>query len=211
MDAIYTEEYKGYTISVAHDKDAEDPRSWENVATFVCSHVSRFLGDRQDAEVCIMYLYGKYVKNSNETLSTDEMLERLKKSDKVAILPIMMDDDTCHLSLGSDDEHLEPTPGASVIGFAFTEVSEAAYYGPGSPGAEYGYDWKKWAYDIMRGEMKMYDQYLNGEMLMFRVEGPDYEYSGSGFCKEDLSYMVEEAKEIIDSHLYKKEKKCIIS
>ena len=205
MDAIYTEEYKGYTINVTHDEYPEDPRGWENVATFVCNHVSRFLGDRQDLETCVAYLFRKYVKATN-SLSTDEMLERLKESGKVAILPIMMNDGTCHLWLGSDDEHPESIPGVSVIGFAFIEECEAEYYGMRHPGAGYGYDWKKWAYDIMRGEMKRYDQYLNGEMLMFRVEGPDYEGSGSGFYKEDLSYMVEEAESLIDLHLYHKEK-----
>lgn len=40
-----TENYKGYTIALHYDEDAESPREWDNVFTMACWHRRYNLGD----------------------------------------------------------------------------------------------------------------------------------------------------------------------
>ena len=61
MEAIQSEEYKGYKINIYYDEDSQSPREWDNVATFVCNHRRYNLGDRQDMDACIDELFDKHV------------------------------------------------------------------------------------------------------------------------------------------------------
>ena len=41
------EEYRGYTITLDYDEDAESSREWDNLFTMVCWHRRYNLGDEQ--------------------------------------------------------------------------------------------------------------------------------------------------------------------
>lgn len=61
MELCEKEEYRGYAINVYYDETPEDPRTWGNVATFVCEHRRYSLGDEQDIEGRIDSLFSDYV------------------------------------------------------------------------------------------------------------------------------------------------------
>lgn len=61
MELCEKEEYRGCTINVYYDDTPEDPRTWDNVATFVCEHRRYNLGDEQDIEGRIDSLFSDYV------------------------------------------------------------------------------------------------------------------------------------------------------
>ena len=61
MELCEKEEYRCCTINVYYDDTPEDPRTWGNVATFVCEHRRYNLGDEQDIEGRIDSLFGDYV------------------------------------------------------------------------------------------------------------------------------------------------------
>jgi hypothetical protein len=61
MEPCEKEEYRGCTINVYYDETPEDPRTWCNVATFVCEHRRYTLGDEQDIEGRIDSLFNDYV------------------------------------------------------------------------------------------------------------------------------------------------------
>lgn len=61
MELYEQQEYRGYKINIYYDSDAESPREWNNVATFVCEHPRYTLGDRQDIESCVNELFSKHV------------------------------------------------------------------------------------------------------------------------------------------------------
>lgn len=42
---VHEEDYKGYTIKIYHDEDAESPRDWDNLGEMVCFHRRYNLGD----------------------------------------------------------------------------------------------------------------------------------------------------------------------
>lgn len=61
MELCEKEEYRGCTINVYYDETPKDPRTWDNVATFVCEHRRYNLGDEQDIEGRIDSLFSDYV------------------------------------------------------------------------------------------------------------------------------------------------------
>lgn len=61
MELCEKEEYRGCTINIYYDETPEDPRTWDNVATFVCEHRRYNFGDEQDIEGRIDSLFGDYV------------------------------------------------------------------------------------------------------------------------------------------------------
>lgn len=61
MELCEKEEYRGCTINVYYDETPEDPRTWDNVATFVCEHRRYNLGDEQDIEGRVDSLFNDYV------------------------------------------------------------------------------------------------------------------------------------------------------
>ncbi len=61
MELCEKEEYRDCTINVYYDETPEDPRTWNNVSTFVCEHRRYNLGDEQDIEGRIDSLFSDYV------------------------------------------------------------------------------------------------------------------------------------------------------
>ena len=57
---IETREYKCFTIEIWHDDDAESPRKWDNVATFVCEHRNYNFGDEHNIDSAVNELFEKY-------------------------------------------------------------------------------------------------------------------------------------------------------
>lgn len=63
MEQYKVEEYRGRKINIYYDQDAESPRSWDNVATFVCEYRGYTLGDKQDVDSEIERLFDEHVSS----------------------------------------------------------------------------------------------------------------------------------------------------
>ena len=147
----------------------------------------------------------------NDELTNGEKLMLVEESGNVAILPISMYDHSgITLWLGSTQGHVDARWDCSSVGFAYIEKSKAEEEMPQHtqlPDID-NTDWKEWAYEMMEGEMHTYDQYVRGNVYGWVVENgeDDFEDSCWGYIGDDeISRMIEEAKDAIDYHLKRKE------
>ena len=232
-------EYRGLTIVSYYDEEPENPRTWGNVATFVCKHRSYDLGDEQDIEGCVEGLLEEYVpakaiieyfvkaRNAHlvpgeegdiayqmgQELDWSEKLELIEATGEVVILPISMYEHSgITLWFGSKWGHPDAQWDCSSIGFAFVEkkTAEKEMSQRILPDGQKN-DWKEWAYTIMEGEMKTYDQYLRGEVFGYMIEDEEGEMSSNvhlcgcwGYY--DHEHLLEDAKNNIDTYLEEKDK-----
>ena len=273
MTLCEKEEYRGLTINVYYDESPDDPRGWDNVATFVCEHHRYNIGDEHDCEAVVNRLFDRYVTNEAileyffknykpqlvhvenddytdkyyeysviidgkrqierivagsdysedeivgfiaEEFSVTERIELLEATGEVVMLPISMYEHSgITLWLGSKWSHYDAQWDCSSIGFAYVEKSTAKEEGMLDPGEEYDHDWKKWAYAMMEGEMKTYDQFLRGEVYGYMIEDENGEEASDDllcgcwgfFGDEGKEEMLAEAKSNIDSYLKRKREK----
>jgi len=65
------------------------------------------------------------------------------------------------------------------------------------------------AYNIMKGELETYDDYLNGNVYGYTIDGNDWEDSCGGFYGYDheKSELLYEAQSVIDHHIEQQAKK----
>lgn len=61
MELYESKEYRGRKINIYYDEDPDSPRSWDNVATFVCEYRDYSLGDEKNIEDEIDRLFNKHV------------------------------------------------------------------------------------------------------------------------------------------------------
>lgn len=273
MTLCEKEEYRGLTINVYYDENPDDPRSWDNVATFVCEHRNYNLGDEQSIQDIVNELYSSYVSSkavidyfiktrnamlkvgeegdgcdhyyeyeikvcgetckqyicADSSMSEDEIagemedeldlcekLQLIEESGEVAMLPISMYEHSgITLWLGSKWSHSDAQWDCSTIGFAYVEKSTAEQEHMLRSGTKCHNDWKEWAYSMMEGEMKTYDQFVRGEVYGYMIEdengeeGSDDYLSGCWgfFGNEGKKEMLAEAKSDIDSYLERKREK----
>lgn len=263
-------EYRGLTIVSYYDEEPENPRTWDNVATFVCKHRSYDLGDEQDIEGCVEGLLEEYVpakaiieyfvktRNAHlvsgeedsrcnqyyeyevtlrgekytchidadtgdseddiayqmgQELDWSEKLELIEATGEVVMLPISMYEHSgITLWLGSKWGHPDAQWDCSSIGFAFVEkkTAEKEMSQRILPDGQKN-DWKEWAYTIMEGEMKTYDQYLRGEVYGYMIEDEEGEVASNVYLcgcwgYYDENHLLEDAKGNIDTYLEEKDK-----
>ena len=148
------------------------------------------------------------------SFSECEMLDMIEATGEIVWLPISMYEHSgISIWLGGKDGHVDACWDCSTIGFAYVEKCMAEKEGvlrSGKSGLYGGYkSWQEWAYAVMEGEMKTYDQYVTGEVFGYMVEG------GDGYCDDScwgffgtdqIPRMIEEAKSEIDWALEKQAK-----
>lgn len=172
--AIETIQYKGHTIELIQDEDAESPREWDNVGEILYTSTRYNLGDRR---------------------TTKEKIDEIIKRDDVIYLPVY-----AYIHSG-------------------TRLNTTGFHCPWDSG-QCGIIWctkakavEEWgkkrctkavikkAEDYMRGEINTLDQYFNGEVVGYVVEGPLCDDSCWGFFPDEHGkhdYAISEAKSHID-------------
>lgn len=254
MEALRTENYKGYEIEVFYDDCAEDPREWENVATFACKHSRYNLGDNVDFDSELTRLFNKYVsiqtlrdhfvksKNAGVFVNEDndkcykwsekwhdgsvhthiiradddeelydwifddltnmEKVELVRESDDIVLTTISIYDHSgVIIWLGTPDGHVDARWDCGIVGIAYVEKSVAEKWGALNKGHN-GYDsWQDWAWNRMKSEMKIYDDYVEGNVFYYDVEGIDMCGCGGWYGSEGVEEAILEAKSEIDAHI----------
>jgi hypothetical protein len=180
-------EHKGYTIKIEPDMEPMDPREWDNLGHMVCAHRKYTLGDKHDISV-------------DDFKSWEELHDYLiKDRGAVVILPLcILDHSGVWMHIGSS---FACDPGGwdtSHVGFIYVTKEDIRK------------EWNikritakklKWAEDILRSEVKIYNAYLSGDVYGYIIESPDGQEVDScwGFYNvDDTNYAEEEAKSMID-------------
>lgn len=169
------------TIKIQQDEYPENPRTeWDNLGTMVCFHGRYNLGDEHDYR-------------SNDYSGWEELeKELIEEEDPAAILPLYLYD---HSGITMSTGPFSCPWDSGQVGFIFVSKEKAR--------KEYG--WKRFTKkrvekleEYLRNEVKVYDQYLTGDVWCFSIEDEDGEVVDSccGFYgREDCEKQAEEAKE----------------
>lgn len=164
-------DYKGFTISVELDTNPEDPRSWDNFGTMICYHPHYNLGDKHKLS---MEEAGKIYHNKN-----------------VVALPLFLYD---HSGITISTTPFSCPWDSGQIGFIYVTKDDVR--------KEFGRITKKVLEKVnkcLESEVKVYDEYLRGDVYCFTVENDEGEIIDScGGFFGDGDYCFEEAKRAID-------------
>ena len=124
-------------------------------------------------------------------------LKMLEDTNKVAFLPISLYDHSgITMWLGSKEGHVDARWDCSSVGYAFIEYDEKRF-GKSK-------DWKQEAYDIMSSEMKVYNDYVSGEIYGWEIKDEDgnrIDSCGGYFGSDSFDSMFEEAKAKVDANI----------
>lgn len=177
-DALDTFEYAdGWTIEVHLDDNAETPRDWDNVCTFVLSHRRYDLPHEADVE--------------GESL--DELIQdAVAKHDARFFFPVWgYDHGALHLKAGARTYPFDDRWDSGCAGIVFitnakveAEYQESETY----PTAD------AWALAVAQGEVEVYDQWANGEVYGFEVIDPDGVVVDACWGFYEIDYLKAEAE-----------------
>ena len=184
------ETYKGYTIKIDQDDIDESPREWGTLGKMVCFHNRYTLGDKNDFDKDDFQSWGELEKAIRKTEDTrviaplylyDHSGLRIKIGNFYGLLP---------------QGHAEFDSGQ--VGFIYV-TNEAI---------RKEYNVKKVtknmiekALKVLENEVKLYDQYISGDIYRFFIEDADGVEVDS--CGGNYGYTetLEEAKRIVDGEV----------
>lgn len=186
MTAFHKEEYKGYTIEIHVDTDAESPREWDNLGRMLCFHGRHTLGDKN------------FGYTQSDEGSWQDWAERLKKDGAVIVLPLYLYDHSgITMSVGEFDCKWD----SGQVGFIFvTREKLLKEYG----GKVVTKAILKKAEGVLRGEVETYDHYIRGDVYGYTITDPNGEEMDDacwGFLGDydDKDYgALAEAKSVVD-------------
>mgnify|MGYP001601435365 CR=1 FL=1 len=186
MNAIETIELGDYTVEVFQDDNPDNPRNWDNIGTMVCFHGRYTLGDKHS--------FG----------SPDDFLEWWKKNGKGGVLLslYLYDHSGITMSASSSGNPFSCPWDSGQVGWIYaTKETILKEYGEEGKN-RITVSMKKKATHYLLNEVKVYDQYLTGEVYGYRVKdknGEDIEGGCWGFYGYDheKSGLLEAAKEDI--------------
>lgn len=188
-----------YTLTVEQEEYAEDPREWDNLCTMVCWHRRYKLGDEHDhvsgwdflESLCEQLLGMEY--EDCEDMTEKEMLQKLRDSGKILIKHINLYDHSGITVSTSNGYPYNDRWDSCCVGFIYV-TKETIFKECGNITKE---NWKERADEYIEGEMKTYDQYLQGEVYWFRLTKKVIRQDKCPHCGEIISEYEDE--EQIDS------------
>jgi hypothetical protein len=181
---------KEYTIKIEQDELCESPREWDNLGVMVCFHRRYILGDTEHG-------YDPEYFNS-----WDELYEEIeRKEDPVVILPLyMLDHSGITIRCGSEAFQACDPAGWDwgQIGFIFARKKDVLK------------EWnrkkispklRKQVRELLRSEVKVYDQYVTGDVWWYGIEDEEGEnvdtcggFYGYEECEKEAKSVVERLK-----------------
>ena len=145
-------EKKGYRFTIQQDQDPESSRNWDNLGIMCCFHNGYNLGDKNSL-------------NSDSFNSMEELEEYLiKEEDALIIIPLYLFD---HSGISINTRGFSCGWDSGQIGFIYTTKKRIKEF----------LEVKKITKKILKSitenlisEVKVYDQYLKGEVYNFYLE-----------------------------------------
>lgn len=171
--------------------------TWIN-STFVSSDDDKFEDD-------LTALIEEMVDN----LSIRDKFELLRNSGSIVVQPISIyDHSDVTISLGGPKEFWD----SAIIGFAYIEKSTAEKNNWKEECDGKYNTWQAWAYAHMEQEMKIYQNYIAGDVFGYYIDGgdgfcDDYcgDYSEGCYGIDEIPKMIDDAKKVIDYALNEKD------
>ena len=173
-------DYKGYEILIEQDEHPINPRMENfNLGQMICHHKRYFLGDKHNK-------------------STDEVLNMLAGKQKdIVVLPLYLYD---HSGITMNTTGFSCPWDSGMVGCIFADyVNIRSWYGVKKITKKLIEKVK----DMFRSEVKVYDDYISGNVYTYTIlkDGEEMEGCG-GYPYEDA---LNEAKAIVDNmHSHKK-------
>ena len=176
-----TIKYKGYTITIEQD-EYDNPREWDNFGHMVCAHRRYDIGDEQ-LEVHGVSLEDD-LKHNLESIG-------LKLND-VLILPLYLYD---HSGIAMNTTGFSCGWDSGQVGFIYVSKEDVR--------KEYNVKRitktiKEKTFELLRGEVATYSQYLDGDVWCVRITDEEDEAIDSCCGLYGYDYAKESAFETID-------------
>ena len=189
----------GKTLEIYQDCDAESPREWDNIGTMLCWHSRYNLGDRQGHVSDMLYdMLCKYGFNTG-TDQWEDFCEALqgnwcvsdtdqetaintafkKLQGKVFCLPLFLYD---HGGITMSTSGFACPWDSGQVGIIYVDRETIC--------KEFGWEVitkkrEQRIYDILRGEVEVYDMFLTGAVYGFVVKGDSCPNCGGDTEPED--------------------------
>ena len=148
-------------VRIVHDQDVESPREWDNVGRMVCWHRRYNLGDEQPKDSPQEWkrnLAADHV-NGNEDQIPDEHVDRILEKHFI-ILPLYLYD---HSGITMSCAPFSCPWDSGQVGYIYCTKQRGIAECTTVENAE----------KCLQGEVKVYDQYLRGDVYGFVVEEYD--------------------------------------
>lgn len=206
MNAVHEETYKGYKIKILPDEDMSSPREFEsNMGTMVCFHNRHNLGDKTD-------------HRCDQFSSWEDLENHLREAHGACIvLPLYLYDHSgLRMKVGSfngllPQGHAEFDSGQ--VGFIYADrAAILENYGA----KKFTLALMKKARKLLEAEVKVYDQFLSGDVYGYVVSKPDKcdscgheddEEVESCWGYYGMDEVLAEAKAVVDRRTAKPDKK----
>ena len=213
-DLVETIEYKGCTIEVHIDEDAESPREWDNLGTIIYWHRGCKAGDNVSYDSPKQFMWNlledyydsetveKWQDEKGEKEFIEYCLEKFNKKHGI-ILPL----------------YLYEHSGITIRTYPFScrwDSGQVGWIYITKEKIKKEWNKKKVSKQLLDKvenqlvqEVKTYDQYLTGEVYGDIIKNEGGEEIGScwGFYGPTKNELIESAKETIDYYLEEEEKK----
>lgn len=147
-------------VRIVSDQNIESPREWSNVGTMVCWHRKYNLGDEQPKEPpedWIRFLAHEKVQADSDDCIPQKHIDRIIEKYYV-MLPLYLYD---HSGITMRCSSFHCMWDSGQVGWIYCTKEKAC--------KEYGENAFK-ATEYLEGEVKVYDQYLRGDVYGFIVE-----------------------------------------
>lgn len=206
MCEIYRESYKGLTIRLICEEDADTPRAWDNVGTMVCWHRHYRLGDEKPKlrpDDWVRNLIG-----ADDNMDTADCWKLFHQ--RFAALPLYLLD---HSGLSMSTSSFGCPWDSGQVGWIYCSLEKAAESQCLTREPRYTWDTRvsggvtlrQRAVELMRSEVQTYDAFLKGEVVRYAVQSASGEVveSVGGFYSEDDDYAhaKREARDAADAWL----------
>jgi len=177
METIETKTIGKYEIEIIPDESPESPREWDNLGTMVCFHNRYNLGDEGHGFADV-YDFNEFWKSNKKNIGV--------------ILPLYLYD---HSGITMSTERFSCPWDSGQIGWIFISKEKMR--------TEYSYKrvskkLKSRVAGYLRGEVKVYDQYLTGDVYGYRITDTETDeevdscwgFYGSDVCMNEAEGMV---------------------
>lgn len=175
QEAVHEEDYRGYKIKLYPDEDPADPRKeWDNAGTMVCWHRRYTLGDEQPK------------------CSPNEWMEEHKNEREFLVIPLYLYD---HSGITMRTGPFSCPWDSGQVGWIY--ISRERIHKEWGKGPQ---AWKK-ARACLESEVKVYDQYLTGDVYGYVIENRSGEHVDSIWGYYGHECCIEEARRQVDWHI----------
>jgi len=158
--AVEEIEHAGLHVKIYYDEDPMDPREWDNLGRMFCFHPRYDLGDKHDLSIHMF-----------EDMGWDEILAWTKEEEGAEVfLPLHLLD---HSGLSISTSDFNDTWDSGVVGFICDTAETRKLMGFELDRFGRDVDARAHILEVLMGEVKTYDQYLQGDIYGFVVEDED--------------------------------------